>query len=329
MNQDERMEPAKPRVKVMDPEVAVIPELADIAGEVALTTHVQDGLADALAKLENSAAIFQKRLELQELCFRAAIKRTHPQDWTLTKWKDGSVTARLMESGCNVVGQAFGIEVHGIRPLDKNGNPAPQRSANPNGSYTLRLWCDARSKVTGLDVEGIMAARRSDEDFTGRSVDGDGNMTTNPSKRAGALDSDLEVAVLTLCRTKPIRILSGTTKVPASVLDDCWAGTKKTSAACPKGHGFGSSTDRNAAGVTEPDVVKGAAELWATILQRTGGDADAARDVLREVTSFTPKGGGKPFAGYDSVARITTDKMLNLARRTLATHPVFGEKDGD
>ena len=60
-------------------------------------------------------------------------------------------------------------------------------------------------------------------------------------------------------------------------------------------------------------------EFGNDILRRTGGDKEAARDLLREVTS------DKDFKGFTTVEKLTKGWQFDRAVKKLQAHPVFGD----
>lgn len=302
------------------------------AEETALARRVEDSFLRRMESIENAEVLFEKRTLLLESAHRIALRRTRPEDWVLFKDRSGAETAMLTASGADLVADVFGIQIANIRPLDHRGVFSPEKEPIPGktGTYTLRAWCDARSNMTGREVLSLEASRRSDEDFTGRSVDSDGALVT---RGVGALESDLRAAVQTLLRTKAVRVLCGMTRVPVSDLADAWKGTSKDVSKCRRGSGYGSGQQRVAENVAEEGVTAKAEALWKRILQAVGGDVEAAGQVLREITSYpayTRKSDGKAmngFAGVKSYSELTTSKHVENATRKLESHPLFNHAE--
>ena len=300
--------------------------------EVALAHRAEDNFLRRFEQnMEAAAELFQRRAQLLETAHLTAIRRTRPEDWVLSRDKQGNETAMLTASGAELVADVYGIVIRNIRPLDHRGVFDPERvqvEGKP-GVYTLRAWCDAESKITGRYVESLEASRRSDEDFTGRSVDSSGGLTF---RGVGALDSDLRAAVQTLLRTKAVRVLCGMTRVPMTDLKRAWEGTEKRVDSCRKGSGYGGAVERTAQAVADDGLAPKVEAFWKDLLKRTGGDDAAAHDLLREITSY-PAGtskDGKPykaFGGVDSWQKITQERGLASAKRKLSEHPVFGDHE--
>lgn len=292
--------------------------------EAALTERAEHSVMDQLAKMEQAAAIFQRRCELLDTCHIAAIRRTRPEDWVLFRDKQSNEVAMLTGPGADLVAELYGVCIRNLRPVDDRGCFAPEKIVLGAGVYSYRATFDAFARINGRAVENMEAERRSDEDFTGRLIDKDGKFAFGKDAVA-ALDADLRASVARLAMTKAVRILCGMSRVPRSELDRAWKDSGKTSEQCRKGSGYGTSQDRQAQGASNNTAAAGEAEaLWKQILARTGGDDTEAKNVLKAITSFTGKD-GKAFPGYDSWQRITSDRMLAMARKRLAEHPVYGD----
>ena len=305
---------------------ANIVRITDVQAELAMTQQaelVAKSLMERLASIPDGAQIFKRRAEMIEACYTAALRRTRPQDWVLFKDQSGSVNAMLTASGAPLVAELYGIVIQAVRPVDDRGMFAPERIDYENGAYAYRGACDCWSRFNGRSLQGLEAARRSDEDFTGRSVDADGHLVKGRRPEDGeALDSDLRSAVLTALQTKAVRVLAGMTRVPVAELAAAWKGTDKKTEDCRKGSGFGSSSERGAEGVTDSDVRAEAKKLGDEIMRRVGGDQVAAKQLLVELTE-NPK---KDFRGFDSIARMTKAWQIEEAWKRLRAHKVFGDQ---
>lgn len=277
------------------------------------------GLVDQLQTLEGAAIIFDTRCRLLETCRVSAIKATQPEDWVLSKAKDGSEMGMLKASGANVVAQYWGIEIYNVRPLGPRGEFAPEEVVTAEGR-TLRAWCDARSNVTGQQRSNIEASRSSTESFVGRPANYPSGDSWHGDLVAGA---DLRASVYTLLLSKATRVLAGLARVPKAQLALAWEGSSKTVDRCTLGSGYGSSTERTAAKVSTADAAT-RDELWAEILRRTGGDVNDAKKVLKDITGNPPK-----FAGFDQIERLTQDWQIEKAAKALSVHPIFGDQEKD
>lgn len=293
----------------------------EVGEETALVrqAQAQDGsLADQLANMENGLALFERRTELLGQIRRAAIRSTNPRDWVLFRDKDGSVWGHLADSGAEKIAELYGVEITNVRP-QRDGLFAPLRNLLGNGVVELRAQCDALCHFNGRALS-FESSIRSTEDFTGRKVDDAGGITTSPD--APALEADLRQSLWTRLRAKAIRVLTGMAQVPVEELEQAWEGTRKSSAQCRKGHGFGSGKERAGQKVAEEGVPAAAAKLADEILRRVGGDEDAARKLLREITANPEKN----FKGFDSAKRLTQAWQVDGAWKRLREHPTFGDQ---
>lgn len=290
----------------------------EVGSELDLTARAEKSFIDRISSMENAAVVFKRRTELIETCYLIAIRRTRPADWVLFKTADESVNAMLTASGAELVAEVYGVQIEGLRPLNAQGIFAPERIDYPSGAYALRGTCDAWSGINGRRIFNLEAVRRSDEDFTGRSVDVDGRLTHDKAKRAGALDSDLRSSVLTLLRTKAVRVLCGMTRVPTSDLEAAWKDSTKKLEQCRKGHGFGTADGRRASTVTEEGVPAEVEKLKAEVLRLVGGDTSAQAKLVKEITSSAT------FKGFDTLDRITKPFQVDQAWANLKKHPIFG-----
>ena len=287
----------------------------DPAMAVVVGDQTKSGLVDQLQALEGAAIIFDRRCQLLETCRVSSIKATQPEDWVLSKAKDGSEVAMLKAGGSHTVAQYWGIEVFNVRPRGPQGEFAPQETVTAEGR-TLTAWCDARSNVTGRQIFSLEASRSSTESFIGRPANDSKGEVWHGDLVAAA---DLRAAVYTLLLSKATRVLAGLARVPKAQLDLAWEGTNKTSDRCAKGSGYGTSTQRTAGKVSTADATS-RDELWKEILRRTGGDVDAARSCLKDITANPPK-----FAGFDQIERLTQDWQISKAADNLKAHEVFGD----
>lgn len=256
-----------------------------------------------------------KQREMMLSRFReVAIRSTKPTDWTLFKDRDEHIVGVPRDSGLVIVRKWFGISVFGHRPRGVNGpepiiheTEAPSiEGGRPNADKLVKitvadLWADGYSDVTGEAVDGIPFSARSDS-FAGRGS-----------------RQDLASAARTGVDSKVARILSGLRKVSGEELKACGIDLDK----CYKGSGFGSSTDRNATRNAEGGVEEGRAKLWSEILRRTGGDQQAALDVLKDITRFKGEGGREWYAR--SIDQISKAFALEKAWGALKAHPTFGD----
>jgi hypothetical protein len=299
--------------EVSTPVIEVVPD--EVAQDEALAIRSQATVIDQLSRLDNAVAIIERRTAMMESLRVAAIRRTNPSDWVLTKPRVGDEFAMLTAAGARKVSEVYGI---GLRPIPPATSLEPQKVEQKGGKYSYRIRAIAYSNVNGQEVE-IEAERRNDEEFTGRSVDADNNLKP---RGVQALDSDLRSATYQLALTKAARVLGGMIRVAGVELDSIWKGTDKSTAKCVKGHGYGTSGDRAAESVAEEGVAEAAAALRDELLRLTNGDASAAGQLLKDITANPDKS----FTGFTNVQKFTAGWQVEAARKKLAKHPVFGSK---
>jgi hypothetical protein len=278
----------------------------------------EQSLVEQLQTMENYATIVKRRMELLDSVRLAALRRTRPQDWVLFKDKEEQVVALLADSGVNLVAEAYGVVIDNLRPTGADGRFQPEKEVDDKGHLTFRAWCDVISKVNGRQVQSMEASIRDDEEFTGRRVNDRGEIAARGPK---ALEQDLRAALYTRLRSKAVRAVCGMTRVPAPEIEVAWKGTENKMANARKGHGYGRTAERTAERVAEEGVGDRADKLRDEILRRVGGDEDAARELLVDITKNDEKG----FGGFKSTKQFTKDWQLDNAEKRLAAHEVFGD----
>ena len=303
---------AEPEAKVHEPEI-VPPEVVE---EERIAFRHEKGL---IAKYQNQAPdrwkmVLENRRAMLDRFRAACIESTVPQDWTLFKDHDGTVIGVPRDSACVRMKKFMGISIFNLRPKPEGAKEfQPQISTEKvevekdgkKSSYTatiVTIIADGDCHVTGETLEDVRHELRSDDKFIGR----------------GHLQ-DLIQSCRTGLDAKIVRILSDMRKVPEDVLKAHNIDVER----CYKGHGYGTSKDRSAKKEADPGVAEKAKELGREILKRTGGDKEAARKVLVEIT----KNDEKNFKGFDSVERLTLDWQIEQAWPRLKKHPVFGDQD--
>lgn len=295
--------------------------LEEVIEETRATDRAERSFVERLSAMAEAETIFERRTRLIEACYMVAIGRTRPTDWVLFKDPEGNVHAMLAASGAQLIAEVYGIKLSNVRPRDDKGLFEPERVTYGPTAFAYRGACDAWSRINGRE-QSIEITRRSDEDFTGRTVDAEGRFSFDKEKRVGAFEGDLRSSVLTGLLTKAVRVLCGMTRVPTSDLERAWAGSKKSIDQCRKGHGFGTSAGRNAGGLVEEDVKAEVEKLRAEVGRCVGGDVSAARKLVKEITS------GPNFAGFDTLDRVTKEFQVKQAWVNLRKHPLFGQATG-
>lgn len=327
MTNDENMK--ERRMEDQDVEVKHEPgfSLSIARKEHAITQNLERSIIDQLSALENGAALFEARANLLAQCHRAALSRTSPEDWVLFRDSDGVATAMLRASGAAKIAELYGVVVTEIYPANPDGSFRPEQITREGDAQVKgwRCWFDAMSRFNGRFVKRQEVTIWSDEDWTGRSVDNAGRMTKSASSRVGTLDSDVRRSLMTRIQTMAVRMLCGMSRVPDGDLAAVWSGTKKTVDRCAKGSGYGNAAERRAAKVTGEDVKVARQHLGEEILRRVGGEKDAARQLLIEITASAD---GK-FKGLSSIDQVTEQWQVDKAKEKLAAHPIFGDKHNE
>lgn len=306
-------------VKLDDPaQKELVAQILEGITDQALSQSVEEAVVDKLQRETDATAIIKRRAEILATARAAAIQATDPADWVLTRDKQGVEIGMVGNPGAAKMQPVLGISVTEVWPRTSDGRPDYHRTEFPGGVFSLRRTFSARCSLTGVQVEGLEAERRSDEQFTGRGVDKNGKITTRDDDKEQALEQDLRSAVAALVVTKAVRVLAGMARVPREELDAAWKASGKSAERCRKGHGYGTSTARGAQTVASDDVKQGAAELWREMLRAAGGDVDMAKRFLKECT------GNDKFKGWDDFQRIAEDWQLKGARDKWSRHPMRG-----
>lgn len=256
----------KNQSEAYEPEVVEAEEDREDTSRDNLPALVPNSLAELAVLRGKGLEIIDARIEVLETLRRAAIRSTHPEDWTLFKTKDqlgGQVTAYLADSGCDRVRDLYGIEVFDV------GQPQKILGSNPREFHYI-VSGSGRCKITRQVVESIEGGRSSSDDFC-----------------KGKQGAELELAVRKAARANLdggiTRELAGLKSVPLQELEDAWKGTNKRASNCRKGRGFGSRAERQGARVDN-----GAPR-----------DLETPRcEICTKLTRFIPAGRTKPSADY-------------------------------
>jgi len=284
-------------------DLAPVPEHIEKEDEQALV--IRGGMIDSLAAKGEKA--LEAYLELRQKALAniqtVAIKQSHPYHWTKYRDRDGKVVCVVRDQGCVEMRKWLGISITNYNPKTPSGTVEPKVSkCDKTGATVVEMWADGSCNLTGEQIQQVYYAARSDDDFIGRK------------DRL----QDLKASCRTGLDAKVTRILSGLRKVPEEILQKHGVNTEQSY----KGHGYGSGADREASKVAEPGVKEKAIDLGKEVLSRTGGDKEAAKDLLKEITT-SPDG---KFKGFHSVDRITKSWQVDNAWKALKAHPIFGDQ---
>ena len=293
-----------------------------IAGRVVAT---EASLIGALQARElDVESYLQARARGLQAAIKAAVQATAPGQWVLHQGVEASYCVPSA-TACDQVAVVLAIDVFGWRPWvgdARTGRFEPDVYEHDGQTY-MRGWVSARSELLNRRVDHLEFTRSPDERFTGREsklTDAirDGERVVTPAtyrKHWG----DFRSSVFTLGRRKAISTCAGINRVPLDYLEQL-AGVDFV-AKIPRGHGGGSSADRQNR-VELPhgdDVNKNAAWLWSVIVSRVGtDDTGAARQLLKQASAF------KDFQGLDDHRRIKSNGMVAGTVKRLQQHATFG-----
>jgi len=284
----------------------------EVKQEEAIAHRIQTTKFD----MADAAQALEQVTKALELARTASIKATAAGDWVLFRQGDETF-GMLCSSGADKVADYYGVRIK-MLPQDEHGIFRPEKNTGEGGHLELTGYAMVHSTFNRRQ-EQIEATVRANEGFTGRQLDGEGKFV---GKDGVAYEADLRLALMTRLRTKAVRVTAGMSRVPEDKLKDAGLDTAK----CRKGHGFGSSTERNASRVAPEDVKKERKALGEEVLARVGGDIDNAKSLLKDITKGDKPGkDGKVFQGFDTVERLTKDWQVKNAWSKLRAHEVFGD----
>ncbi len=239
------------------------PSLADIMEERNLAKRITFAVSIdrlAVSDPDRVVKVMENRMKALESVRMGAVKQTEPHDWTLNQDKEGHVIATLRKSGCSKVRKYFGISSYNIRPEEVKITTDPE-----SGKQIAEIWGDGVCAMTGEMILNVRGARSASEEFTGR----------------GSL-SDLKEAARTNLENKVVRILSGMTAVSLEELKSVWSGTEKSPDRCYRGHGYGSSGERE----TSVNL-----ETLKTVIKAVAlATGKAEKDLLYEASIYAKNG---------------------------------------
>jgi len=272
----------------------------------------------AMVKVDPRAELeaFEATAQLLRSLVPASIKATRPQDW--------------VKMGDKVYLQATGVER--IAPLWGLvfGEPHVTREDYPDGEFGYIVRGGAGSRKTGVFYGTIEGGRSSrDPFFDSFDEEKPGNfrdMTRNDRdewKRAHRIPPDpLDVrkAAVTNWLVRSASMLTGL----RGLLESDLASAGISGIAQVQFSGGKRGGDAKPA-----DLKAKATALWNDILKRTGGDLEAARQILKEITSYSAyEKDGKTipaYAGAKSAEDLRSERAIEIAERKLKSHSKFGD----
>ena len=169
---------------------------------------------------------------------KAAFALVDPEDFVLSRDREGNETAMLAGPGAQKIAPLLGIAITNLR------GPGGQPVSEPvyeNG--TAVIIGDIESRVLGTVLESVRAERDESEQFTGRA----GNR------------GDLKSAANTLLLSKGVRVMLGMARIPLAVLKENGIDVAR----CRKGHGYRKGPDVPVAARVERQAEPAAAPVDA------------------------------------------------------------------
>lgn len=263
-------------------------------------------MAPTLALREDAEAIASRAVAMARgMRLAAIVGLTQPEDWVLSRDRQGSETAFLAASGVAKIKAPYGLYRHAV----EGGTLEPRRIILPadgdepeRKGWTLRFVGGSRF----LNLEDEMEATRWDhEKFLGRE-----DIPSDPKKATEQLSWSLIA-----------RNLIGLRGVPAQELKECGIDVSR----CRKGSGYGTAGQRGAEKVQAPDVAAEAQKIWTNILQRVAGDEQKAGQVLFDITVSVKE---PPKYGIRSHLEFFKMDQFQYAWGRLKKHPEFGDQAG-
>ena len=285
------------------------PETAIVLSEPGKS--IQEITLNELALMDSAMAIVEKRQEMQVFFMRAAVAMTSPQDWLLSREKDGTEKASLCSPAAEKIATLWGIEIpsDSIRPRDEQGIFRPELTTKSDERVYTGYY-DAYCALTKMSYRNLQFSRSNKEKFLGRSnaLTGQGELTE---------DFDHRKAVRTGMLTDAVRHVTGLRGMTVEDLQEHGIDTSK----CRKGHGYGSSTERGATKVADSKVTKHRNAFGEIILKMVNGDATGAKKVLKEITKNPDKG----LKGIDTVTLFTAGWQIKQACGRLREHELWDD----
>jgi hypothetical protein len=279
------------RRKFPDFDDSEISQMVEIAMEEATPKYavaVKEQMSiDTLAQMtpEKALQTMETRVRVLENTRKAAIKGTSPDDWVGFN-ADGNVTFLLTSSGAVKVRKYYGISTYNLRP------DTPVLKVDDAGVKTAMIVGDGRCGLTGEETYNVVGLRRAGEHFTGRGT-----------------DEDLLQSARTSLETKIVRILAGMIRVPQADLEEAGIEISK----CRKGAGFGTSSERKADKVTEPEVKELQTKLRNRLMKIAGGVESKASVILEKASANPEKG----FQGFQKVTAMTQKWQIDQVNKKL------------
>lgn len=264
----------------------------------------------AIARVDARVALaeFEAAAELHPKLVRLSIKMTKPQDW--------------IEMGGHVYLQATGVERIATPWGLIFGEPKVVREDYPDGEFAYIVTGPVGSRKTGVYYRAVQGGRSSkdpffdtfDEDRPKNWGDMPGPEKTAWKRQHRILPDAMDVrkAAYTNWQCRGASMVTGMRGLTAKDLEE-------------QGHSGIKRVEFSSGGrggdAVPADLKAEQVKLGNEVLKAAGGDKDAARQLMIDITS------DGAFKGFDSASKLSKGKwQFDKARKKLAEHPVFGEK---
>lgn len=252
-------------------------------------------------------AKFEAAAQLQKVLLPASIKATRPEDWI-----DQGGEAYLQATGVERLAPIWGLVF---------GKYTVEKEVHEDGEYSYVVRGPIMSRRTGVIYGEIVGGRSSSDPFFDeydeRRPEGWRDLTPAQQQawkvahRIPPDPLDVRKAAVTNWTTRGASMLMGMRGLTVDFVKS--VGEFKEVARVSFGSG-------GKGGETAPADIKAArTKLGNDILKATGGDVEAARALLTEISK------GKDFDGFTSVEGMKFDWQIANARKKLDAHPVFGK----
>jgi hypothetical protein len=260
-------------------------------------------MTDPVAELQK----FEAAGELQGKLLPASIRRTLPEDWI-----DQGGKAYLQSTGVERLTGLWGLVF---------GEPHIERENHDDGSYSYVVTGPIGCRRTGVLYKSVLGGRSSSDPFfdefdeekprNWKELTPGQRATWRKQHRIEPDPLEVKKAAVTNWTTRGASMLMGMRGLTTAYLESLGiVGIRRVE--------YG--TGARGGDATPADLKAERTKFGNEVLAAAGGDKDAARTLLKEVTA------GKDFAGFDSVEGIRYQWQIDNGRKKLEAHPLFGKR---
>jgi hypothetical protein len=254
-------------------------------------------------------AAFESAAQLLAKLVPTSIKATRPQDW--------------IKMGDKVYLQSTGVER--LAPLWGLvfGEPTVTREDYPNGDFAYIVRGPVGSRRTGVFYKIIEGGRSSSDPFFDAfdeekpkgfyELPAEEKADWKARHRIAPDPLDVRKAAVTNWMVRAASMLCGMRNLTPADLEA--GGIRGVAEVAYRSGQKGGDT---VPGDLKAEQVK----LGNEVLRRTGGDVEAAKALMLDITK------GKDFKGFDTAARLTKDWQIKAAWKNLQAHAIFGDAAG-